>query len=554
MEMINKTIGAFLEEIAQKYPDNEAVVYPIEGIRLTYKEFDEMCNQAARGLMALGVRKGEHVAIWATNKLEWLLLLFATVKIGAVLVTVNTNYKGFELEYLLKQSDTETFFLMDGFKDVDYVKTLYRLVPELRESEPGMLRSERLKRLKRVVYIGTEPAPKGMFHWNDLMNWASQVSEEEFRARAASTDPHEVVNIQYTSGTTGFPKGVQLTHYNILNNGKAIGDCMDFTHEDRLCIPVPFFHCFGIVLAIMASITHGTTMVPLEYFRPKWVLEAVSQERCTALHGVPTMFIAVLSQPDFDQYDLSSLRTGIMAGSNCPAEVMRAAMTRMGMREITSVYGQTESSPGITQSRTTDPVEMRLTTVGRVLPGIEAKVVDPVTRQEVPRGVQGEICTRGYHVMKGYYNMPEATAQVIDEDGWLYTGDLGIQTEEGYFKITGRAKDMIIRGGENIYPREIEEFLYTHPAVSDVQVVGVPDQTYGEEIMAFICLKDVVTCTAEEIQEYVRENMARHKVPKYVHFVTEYPTTASGKVQKYKLREMGIKLLNLQEETCIETA
>ncbi|MCK9222537.1 MAG: AMP-binding protein [Limnochordia bacterium] len=552
--MIDKTVGAFLDEVARKYPDHDAVVYPIEGIRYTYAEFNEMCNRIARGLMAIGVRKGEHVSIWATNRVEWLLLQFATAKIGAVLVTVNTNYKVYELEYLLKQSDTESFFLIDGFKDVDYVKTLYRLVPELRESEPGKVKSERLKRLRRVVYIGDKPAPKGMLHWSQLLELSEEVSEEEFLQRQSSLDVHDVVNMQYTSGTTGFPKGVQLTHYNILNNGKAIGDCMNFTTKDRLCIPVPLFHCFGCVLGVMACVTHASTMVPVDYFRPKWVLEALSKERCTAIHGVPTMFIAVLGHPDFDKYDLSNLRTGIMAGSTCPTEVMKAAINRMGVREITSAYGQTEASPVITQTRTTDPVDIRITTVGRVLPSVEAKIVDVETRQEVPAGVQGEVCTRGYHVMKGYYNMPEATAQVIDEDGWLYTGDLGVQTEDGYFTITGRAKDMIIRGGENIYPREIEEFLYTHPSISDVQVVGVPDANYGEEIMAFVCLKEGHSCTEEEIQQYVKENMARHKVPRYVRFVTEYPTTASGKVQKYKLREMGVELLRLHDETRVETA
>lgn len=542
--MLAVTVGKLLEERARQYPDHEAVVYADRNLRLTYRQFNDYCRLVARGLMRLGIEKGEHVAIWATNVPEWIACQFATGKMGAVLVTVNTNYQAAELEYLLKQSDSTTLFLIEQYRDSSYIDILYEIVPELRTSAPGQLQSKRLPKLKNVIFLGDKRHP-GMFTWNDILAMAHDVSEEELDERMESLDPHDVINMQYTSGTTGFPKGVMLTHYNIVNNAHQVAQCMGLGEGDRLCIPVPFFHCFGCVMSTLACVTVGATMVPVVEFHPKRVLETVEAERCTALHGVPTMFIAELNDPDFAKYDLSSLRTGIMAGSPCPVEVMKAVIEKMGMKDITIAYGQTEASPVITQTRTDDPLELRVETVGRALPGVEVKIVEPGTNKEVPRGVQGELCTRGYHVMKGYYNNPEATNEAIDQDGWLHTGDLATMDENGYCRITGRLKDMIIRGGENIYPREIEEFLYKHPKILDVQVVGVPDEVYGEEVMAWIILKDGETATAEEIREFCRGNISRHKIPRYIEFTDSYPMTASGKIQKFKLREMAKQRLGL---------
>lgn len=552
-EFINMTLGDFLDDIAAKYPDNDALVYVSRGLRYSYKEFNEVCRQAAKGFLKMGIKKGDHVAMWATNYAEWVITMFATAKIGAVLVTVNTNYKIFEAEYLLKQSDSNTLLLINGLKDTSYVDIINRLCPELKDSTPGELHSEKLPVLKNVIYLD-EGRPDGMFTWNDLMEMGNEVSDEELARVQGSLDIYDVVNMQYTSGTTGFPKGVMLTHHNILNDGFYIGECMKFSHKDRLCIPVPFFHCFGCVLAILACVTHGTTMVPVEVYSPTAVMNAIQIEKCTAVHGVPTMFIFMLEHPDFEKYDLSSLRTGIMAGSPCPIKVMQQVIDRMGMKEIVISYGQTECSPVITMTTTDDPIEKRVATVGKRMPGVEIKIVDPETNEILPNGEKGEICTRGYVVMKGYYNMEEATRQAIDEEGWLHTGDLGIEDEDGYFHIQGRIKDMIIRGGENIYPREIEELFYTNDKVSDVQVVGVPSKELGEEVMAFIILAEGQEATEEEMKQFVRDNMSRHKVPKYIAFVDEFPMTASGKIQKFKLRDMGIELLNLQEDATIETA
>ena len=545
-KQIDFTVGGLLDDIAARFPDNEALVYVERGLRYTYRQFNERCRQVAKGLLRMGVKKGDHLSIWAYNVPEWVVLQFATAKIGAVLVTVNTSYKSAELEYILKQSDSSTLFLVQGFKDTDYVQTLAEVIPGLAQSKPGQLASAAVPFLKNVVFLG-EGAPAGMLNFDRMVEMGQGVSDDELAAVERGLSQHDVINMQYTSGTTGFPKGVMLTHFNVVNNGFNIGECMRFTEKDRLCIPVPFFHCFGCVLGVMACVTHGSTMVPVEIFDPLKVLQAIEKERCTAVHGVPTMFIAELEHPDFGSFDLTSLRTGIMAGSNCPIEVMRRVIRDMHASEITIAYGQTESSPVITQTRTDDPLELKVSTVGKVLPNVELKIVDIESGAELPPGKQGELCTRGYLVMKGYYKMPEETGKAIDADGWLHTGDLAVMDENGYCKITGRIKNMIIRGGENIYPREIEEFLYTHPKISDIQVYGVPDRKYGEQVMAAIVLKGGSTLTGEEVQEFCRGRIANYKIPKYVRFVDSYPMTASGKIQKFKLREMAIRELQLEE-------
>lgn len=553
MEVGKITIGGLLDEMAERYPDNDALVYVEPPLRYTYRQFRDVCNQAAKGFMKMGIQKGEHISIWANNVPEWVITQFATGKMGAVLVTVNTNYRTFELEYLLRQSDSTTLILIAGIKGREYLDMVYELCPELYNCPPGQLKSARLPLLKNVIYIGTEKMP-GMYSWSDVMELGNQVSDTELAERQASLQPDEVINMQYTSGTTGFPKGVMLTHTNLIGNASSIAECMAFTHKDRLCIPVPFFHCFGCVLGTLTCVVSGATMVPVVAFNPVAVLRTVEKEKCTALHGVPTMFIAELEEMSKNRYDTSSLRTGIMAGAPCPIEVMKAVVNTMGAREICITYGQTEASPGITMTRTDDPIELRVTTVGRAMPNIEVKIVNPETGETVPPGVQGELCTRGYHVMKGYYNMPEATASAIDSDGWLHTGDLAVMDANGYCKITGRLKDMIIRGGENIYPREIEEFLYTNPKIKDIQIVGVPSEKYGEEVVAFIQLKEGEKATPEEIQEFCRDKISRHKIPAYIFFVDQYPTTASGKIQKYKLREQAIKELGREKAAQIETA
>jgi len=536
------TVGELLEVQAKTYPDHEAIVYSDRNLRMSYKEFNSLCRKAARGLMKLGVQKGENVSVWSSNTPEWVVTQFATGKMGAVLVTVNTNYRTAELEYLLTQSDSTTIILMEQFKDASYIDMLYEIVPELKTSEPGKLESSRLPFLKNVIVMGDKRFP-GTFSWHDILDMADGVSEAELERRMGTLKQSDVINMQYTSGTTGFPKGVMLTHRNIVNNAYNVALSMKLTDQDRLCIPVPFFHCFGCVMGTLACATVGATMVPVQEFNPKVVLETVEKEKCTALHGVPTMFIAELNDNDFNKYDLSSLRTGIMAGSNCPIEVMKAVNEKMGATEITIAYGQTESSPVITQTRTNDPLELRVETVGKALPHVEAKIVKPGTMEEVPRGVQGELCTRGYLVMEGYYKNPDATREAIDEEGWLHTGDLAVMDENGYCRITGRLKDMIIRGGENIYPREIEEFLYTHPKVLDVQVVGIPDSVYGEEVMAWIILKEGETATASEIKEYCTGKISKHKIPRYLEFTQSYPMTASGKIQKFKLREQAMEVV-----------
>jgi fatty-acyl-CoA synthase len=548
------TVGRLLDLVTERRPEDDALVYVDRGLRYSYTEFNEVVERCARALIALGLEKGDHVAVWGQNVPEWVTLQFATGKMGAVLVTVNPAYKANELKYVLEQSDAAALFLTRGVKGADFVEILQEAVPELAEVEEGELSVEGLPHLKHVVLIGegAEDSP-GIMGYEEFIERAEETSAEELRERQDSLEADEVINMQYTSGTTGFPKGVQLTHANIVKNAFYIGECMELGPEDRVCIPVPFFHCFGCVLGTLNTVTHEGTMVPVEQFDAEEVLQAVHKERCTALLGVPTMFIAELEHENYGEYDTSSLRTGIMAGSPCPEEVMKQVVNDMGADEITIAYGQTESSPVITQTRTDDPIERRVSTVGRKLPDVEVKLVDVDTGEEIGMGEQGDLCTRGYHVMKGYYKMPDKTAEVIDEDGWLHTGDLAVMDEDGYFQITGRADDMIIRGGENIYPREIEEFLYTHPETSDVQVYGVPDEKYGERVAAAIIKKKDASLTEEDVKEYCRENIAHYKVPEYVDFVEEYPMTASGKIQKYKLREAAVERYEL-EPAGVDTA
>jgi fatty-acyl-CoA synthase len=542
MPFIEDTIGTVLEKVVANDPDREFMVYPDRDLRFTYKEFDERVNTFAKGLLAIGIGKGDHVGIWAKNVPDWLTFMFATAKIGAVLVTVNTAYKSHEVEYVIKQSDMKAIAIIDGFRDVNYIDIMYELVPELKTQQRGKLHSERFPFLKSVIFIGQEKH-RGMYNSAEILLLGKHGDEDNFQRIKQSLDRNDVVNMQYTSGTTGFPKGVMLTHRNILNNGLSIGDRQKFTSDDRVCLPVPLFHCFGIVLGVMAVLTHGATHVMLELYDPLMVLAAVQKEKCTALYGVPTMFIAEYTHPMFKMFDLSSLRTGIMAGSTCPIDSMKKVINEMNCKEITIVYGLTESSPGITQTTTDDPIELRVSTVGTVFPHVEAAVLDPETHEPLPPNTIGEICCRGYNVMKGYYKMTEETKKAIDENGWLHSGDLGTCDENGYYRITGRIKDMIIRGGENIYPREIEEFLYTVDGVKDAQVVGIPDEKYGEIVGAFAMLNDGIQLTEEDIQDYARTKIARYKVPKHIFFVKEYPLTASGKVQKFKLRELAIQLL-----------
>ncbi|RAT95023.1 AMP-binding protein [Brevibacillus sp. Leaf182] len=535
------TIGNMLDDTASKYQEKEALVYHERGLRYTFGEFQAICNQAARGFMSLGIQKGENIAIWATNVPEWVISQFATAKMGGVLVTVNTSYRVHELEYLLRQSESTTLLLMDSYRDANYLAMIQEICPELQTCEPGALQSKRLPHLKNVIYLGNERQP-GMFLWSDLLERAAWVTEEERIARQETLSPDDVINMQYTSGTTGFPKGVMLSHVNIVNNAIKVAECQRLGFEDKVCIPVPFFHCFGCVMGTLACVATGATMVPVIAFDPGVVLAVVEAERCTALYGVPTMFIAELNHPTFAERNLSSLRTGIMAGSLCPIEVMKKVVDQMGIRDITIAYGQTEASPVITQTVPEDSLERKVSTVGRLHAEVEAKIIDPATGDILPSGVQGELCTRGYLVMKGYYNMPEETVKAIDHEGWLHTGDLATVDEEGYYRITGRLKDMIIRGGENIYPREVEEFLYTHPKVLDVQIVGVPDAKYGEQVLACIRVKPHETLTAEEVRDYCEGKIAHYKIPRYIQFVDEYPMTASGKIQKFKLREQALQL------------
>ena len=498
----------------------------------------------AKGLIAIGVSRGTNVGIWAQNVPDWLTFLYATAKIGAVAVTVNTNYQSEEVSYLLKNSDMHTLCMTDGVAGNNYTDIIYELVPELKTTQRGKFKSERFPELKNVVYIGQEKY-RGMYNTAEILLLGNNVESDELTRLRNLTGCHDVVNMQYTSGTTGFPKGVMLTHHNIANNGYLTGVHMKFTPEDKCCICVPLFHCFGVVLATMCCLTHGSTQVMVERFDPLITLASIHKERCTVLHGVPTMFIAELNHPMFSLFDMSSLRTGIMAGALCPIELMRQVNEKMFM-DITSVYGMTETSPGMTQTRVDDTFEVRCSTVGREYEFTEVVVLDPETGLECPVDVQGEICCRGYNVMKGYYKNPEATAQVIDKNGFMHSGDLGIKDENGNYRITGRIKDMIIRGGENISPKEVEDYLYKIPEVRDVQVVAVASPKYGEDVGAFIILKDGCELTREDVRDFCKNHIARYKIPRYVFFIKQFPMTGSGKIQKFRLREMALEMCQQQ--------
>ncbi len=544
MNLSNRTLGDWLEYWASVTPDREYIVYSDRDLRFTWKEFNTRVDNLAKGMLAIGVKRGSHVGLWATNVPDWLTFLYACAKIGAVCVTVNTNYKQNELEYLCQNSDMHTLCIIDGTWDCDYVDMTYKMLPELRTCQRGHLVSERFPKMKNVIYIGQQKH-RGMYNTAEILLLGNSVSDENLKKAKAEVTCDDVVNMQYTSGTTGFPKGVMLTHYNISNDGFFTGENMKFTQDDKLCVCVPLFHCFGVVLATMNCLTHGCTQVMVEKFDPLVVLASVHKERCTALYGVPTMFIAELNHPMFSMFDLTCLRTGIMAGSLCPVELMRQVSEKMHLT-ITSVYGLTETSPGMTQTNIDDSFEKRCTTVGRNYPYVDVKVIDPETGKECPVGVQGEMCCKGFNVMKGYYKNPEATAEAIDANGYLHSGDLGVKDEDGYYRITGRIKDMIIRGGENIYPREIEEFLYHLDGVSDVQVAAVPSKKYGEEVGAFIILKEGVSMLPDDVQAFCKGKIARYKIPKYVFFVKEFPLTGSGKIQKFKLKDLALKLCEEQ--------
>ena len=557
----NSTIGDVLDRQAERFPERDALVNVETGERYTYAEFRDEVERVARGLMALGIQRGHHVGIWATNYSEWVLTQFATAKIGAVMVNVNPAYRTHELAYVLEQSEANAMILIGRFRNSDYAAMLNEVVPELKDSNPGELRSSQFPYLRNVICIpphgdgADAETPAGMWAWDEMVAKHLEVSPEQLAARQSECLPDDPINIQYTSGTTGNPKGAMLTHHNLVSNGLYVGDAIELTENDRLCVPVPFYHCFGCVMGNLGCITHGSAIIiASEHFDPLKTLQALERERCTALYGVPTMFIAQLGQADFDSFDVSSLRTGIMAGSPCPIEVMRQVIDRMGAHQMTIAYGQTEHSPVITQTLVSDSIERRVSTVGAVLPGVEARIVDPESGEILGPGIQGELQARSSMVMQGYYNMPEATSAAIDDEGWLHTGDLAEVDQDGYYKITGRLKDMIIRGGENVYPREIEEFLYTHPKISDVQVIGVPDERFGEEVMAWVMLRPGESADAEEIREFCRGKIAHFKVPRYVRVTEEFPMTVTGKIQKFRMREMAVEELGLQAASKIETA
>jgi fatty-acyl-CoA synthase len=552
--LVGRCIGQVLDEAADHYPERDALVVKHENRRFTYRQLQQEVELAARGFLSLGIKTGDRIGIWSTNSSEWVITQFATAKIGAILVNINPLNRAFELKHVLRQSECQTLVLIDGFRDANYVSILREICPEIESSAPGDLQSENLPGLRTMIFVG-EAVAIGMFSWKELLRRGQTTSIGELHQRESELEFDDPINIQYTSGTTGLPKGAMLSHHNIVNNAQFIAAALRLSPQDRLCIPVPFYHCFGMVLANMACVVSGATMVvPAAYFDPEATLRAIHEEKCTALHGVPTMFIAELNCPNFKDFDLSSLRTGIMSGSPCPIEVMRRVVKEMNCQELTIAYGQTEASPVITQTTTEDPIEVRVTTVGKAMPHTEVKVINPLTGKIVLRGAAGELCTRGYLVMKGFYGNPEATRKAIDADGWLHTGDLAVLDDRGYFKIVGRSKDMIIRGGENIYPREIEEFLFSCPSILDVQIVGVPDLKYGETVAAWVKLKPGAALTLEDLKLFCKGKIAEYKIPRYLKVTDDFPMTVSGKIQKFKMREMSIQEFGLQQAAKTETA
>ena len=561
--LIEEPIGKFFDEMASRFDSREALVSRHQALRYSYGQLKEEVNELAVALIGFGVKKGDRVGIWSPNNAEWVLTQFATAKIGAILVNINPSYQVPELEYALNQSGVSFLIIARGFKKSDFHSMIYELVPEVqqwREDGTGEeeIKAQRLPSLRKIVTLDRDEAAShpGMIGWNDFLKIGVKgASPSELKNRQDEVKYDDPINIQYTSGTTGFPKGATLTHYNILNNGFFSGEQMRFTDKDRVCIPVPFYHCFGMVIGNLGCVTHGATMIlPEESFNAESVLSTIQDERCTAVHGVPTMFIAELEHPNFNKYDLSSLRTGVMAGAPCPVEVMKKVISEMGIREITICYGMTETSPVSFQSSTDDPIELRVSTVGRVHPHVEAKVIDTSTGDTVPRGTPGELCVRGYLVMQEYWNNPKATSEAIDAEHWMHTGDLAVMNENGYLNIVGRSKDMISRGGEKIFPKELEDFLYTHPKISEVQVIGIPSRKYGEEVMAWVKLKPGTSATPEELKEYCKGKVAYFKIPSHFKFTDTFPMTVTGKIQKFKMKEISIRELGLEEVSAIKTA
>ena len=541
-QIIYETIGAYFDGICEAFPENDALVVRHQGIRWSYRDFQAKVDALAAGLIALGIEPGDRVGIWGPNSAEWVVVQLATAKIGAIMVCINPAYRLYELEYALNKVECKAVVSAEAFKTSDYLSMLNELAPELRQCDPGQLVSEKLPHLTTVIRMG-EGATPGMFNFDRVLGMGGKAETQRLAELQTILKPDDPINIQFTSGTTGSPKGATLTHCNILNNGFLTGEAMRLTDQDRLCIPVPLYHCFGMVLAVLACVTHGSAMVfPGEAFDPLETLATVEAERCTALHGVPTMFIGELDHPRFDEFDISSLRTGIMAGAPCPVEVMKRVLTQMHMEDILIAYGQTELSPINNMTLPNDSLERRTETVGRAMPWVEIKIVDEDGRV-VATGEKGEICTRGYSVMRGYWNDLERTAETIDAAGWLHSGDLATMDEEGYVRIVGRMKDMIIRGGENIYPREVEEFLYQHPAISEVQVFGIPDEKMGEQVCAWVQLNEGMALTEDELKAYCKDQITHFKIPKYVRFVTEYPMTVTGKIQKFVMRDQMVEML-----------